>query len=75
MSNGNLAFDGKCAFAVSLGAGAKAPDADPKYTVTTNDTTYAFVGFVPKLLFRLIPGSAARADRAWATAKAGKPKA
>jgi len=75
MSNENLAFDGKCAFAVSLGAGAKAPDANPKYSVTKNDTTYAFVGLVPKLLFQIIPGSAARADRAWARAQAAKPKA
>lgn len=72
MGNDNLAFDGKCAFAVSLGAAAKAPDADPKYTVTRNGTTYAFVGIVPKVLFQLIPGSAARADRAWAKGSAAK---
>ena len=74
MSNDNLAFDGKCAFAVSVGGAAKAPDANPKYTVTVNGTTYGFLGVVPKVLFQIIPGSAARADRAWAKANAAKAR-
>lgn len=60
-----LAMDGKCAFAVSVGGAAKAPDANPKHTLTRNGTTYGFLGVVPKVLFQLIPGSAARADRLW----------
>jgi hypothetical protein len=59
-------MDGKCAFAVYVGGATKAPDAKPGYTITVNGTTYGFLGPVPKLLFRLIPGSAARADRLWA---------
>lgn len=62
----DLAMDGKCAFAVSVGGAARAPDADPNHTVTRNGVTYGFLGVVPKTLFRIIPGSAARADRLWA---------
>ena len=61
-----LAMDGRCAFAVSVGGAAKAPDARPRHTITRNGTTYGFLGPVPKLLFRIVPGSAARADRLWA---------
>lgn len=70
MTGKQMAFDGKCAFAVSVGAAAKAPDANPNYTVTANGTTYGFLGIVPKTLFQIIPGSAARADRAWVKAQA-----
>jgi hypothetical protein len=63
------AFDNKCAFAVSVGGAAKAPDANPKYFVEKNGTTYGFLGAVPKFLFQVIPGSAARADRLWAKAQ------
>lgn len=69
MSNDQMAFDGKCAFAVSVGGAAKAPEAKPKYTVTRNGVTYGFLGIVPKVLFQAIPGSAARADRLWAKAQ------
>ena len=68
MSNENLEFDGKCAFAMSVGGAKHAPDAKPRYTVTKNGKTYGFVGAVPKALFQLIPGSAERADAAWAKA-------
>jgi hypothetical protein len=61
-----LAMDGKCAFAVSVGGAGKAPDAKPAHHITVNGTTYGFLGPVPKLLFRVIPRSAARADRLWA---------
>ena len=70
MTEENLAFDGKCAFAVSIGgAGRGAPNANPKYSITRNGTTYGFFTIVPKVLFQLIPGSAARADRAWCRAQ------
>ncbi len=65
MNDEPLAFDGKCAFAVSVGGAQKAPAANPKYTVTKDGRTYGFVGAVPKVLFQLIPGSAARAEKAW----------
>lgn len=65
MSDLNMAFDGKCAFAVSVGGAKSAPDASIKYTVTKNGKTYGFLGAVPKTLFQIIPGSAERADRAW----------
>lgn len=64
-----LAFDGKCAFAVSVGGVANAPSASLKHTLTKRGTTYGFFGAVPKMLFRIVPGSAARADRAWAAAQ------
>lgn len=66
MKNDNIACDGRCAFAVSLGGVAKAPAANPKYTVEKNGKTYGFVGLIPKLIFQAIPGSAKRADKAWA---------
>lgn len=42
------------------------PGANPKYTVEKNGKTYGFVGLIPKLIFQAIPGSAERADKAWA---------
>ena len=59
-------FDGKCAFAVSVGATDKAPEAKPQHTLVCDGRTYGFLGPVPKLLFRLVPGSERRAHRAWA---------
>ena len=70
MTGDTMAFDGKCAFAVSVGGLSKAPAADPKYVVEQNGTTYGFLGIVPKTLFQIIPGSAARADAAWARVQA-----
>lgn len=69
MTDKTMAFGGKCAFAVSVGGHNKAPDANPKYFVEKRGTTYGFVGIVPKWLFQIIPGSAERADRAWAKAQ------
>ena len=69
MSNQPMEFDGKCAFAVMVAGPDKAPESKPKYTVEKNGKTYGFVGAVPKMLFQIIPGSATRADRKWATAK------
>ncbi|KGN30232.1 hypothetical protein N802_09485 [Knoellia sinensis KCTC 19936] len=58
-------FDGKCAFAISVGAVDSAPEHKPTHTLTRDGRTYGFLGPVPKLLFRIIPGSAARAHRRW----------
>lgn len=66
MSDSELQCGGKCAFAVSFGGAAKAPDAKPKYTLTIDGKTYGFFGAVPRALFKMIPGSAARADRKFA---------
>jgi len=62
-------FDGKCAFATSLGPPSKAPRGKPKHTLEVDGKTYVFFGAVPKLLFRLIPGSAERAEAHWAKAE------
>lgn len=68
MSTQTPEFDGKCAFAVSVGAVKSAPDHKPRWTTTRNGKTYGFLGPVPKLLFLAIPGSAARAHARWAPA-------
>ncbi|WP_116205280.1 hypothetical protein [Amycolatopsis circi] len=59
-------FDGKCAFALSLGPAGKAPAGKAQHALEVDGKTYYFVGAVPKLLFRLIPGSRERAERRWA---------
>jgi hypothetical protein len=70
MTEQNVAFDGKCAFALSAGAGPdKAPAGDPKHALEVDGTTYLFKAAVPKLLFKAIPGSAARAQRKWAASQ------
>ena len=61
-------FGGKCSFAMSLGGPARAPEGKPKYSLVKDGKTYYFMGAVPRLLFQLIPGSAARAQAHW-TAK------
>jgi YHS domain-containing protein len=64
MSETTPEFDGKCAFAVSMGS-AKAPDGKPAHSLVKNGHTYYFSAAVPKLLFRIIPGSEARARARW----------
>lgn len=59
-----IEFDGKCAFAVSVGAPHKAPDAKPEYTLVKDGKTYGFLSPVPKFLFRILPGSTKRAHAA-----------
>ena len=66
MSESAPEFGGKCAFAMSVGSAAKAPDGKPKYSLVKDGKTYFFFGAVPKLLFQAIPGSAARAQAHWA---------
>ena len=60
-------FDGKCAFATSLGGPDKAPQGNARYRVERNGKTYVFVGAVPKFLFQALPGMEARAQRKWDT--------
>ena len=63
-------FGGKCAFALSAGApAAKAPAGNPKHTLVVDGKTYVFKAAVPKLLFKLIPGSAERAQKKWAASQ------
>ncbi|MEE2524093.1 hypothetical protein V1639_15225 [Pseudarthrobacter sp. J75] len=64
-----LEFDGKCAFALSVGAVEKAPTSNPKYTVVRNGKTYGFLGALARVLFLVIPGSERRAQAAWANAQ------
>ncbi|MER6126510.1 hypothetical protein ABT173_28625 [Streptomyces sp. NPDC001795] len=61
-------FDGKCAFALSVGPAEKAPLGNPKHVLVKDGKTYVFAGAVPKWLFQIIPGSAARAHKHWASA-------
>lgn len=60
-----LAFEGRCAFAIASGAGRSAPMANPNQTLTKNGITYGFSGYMTKLLFELIPGTDKRAHKAW----------
>lgn len=62
-------FDGKCAFAVSVAGGERAPTGKSEHTVIRDGKTYVFVGAVPKLLVQLIPGSARRAQARWAAGR------
>ncbi|MBO9706163.1 MAG: hypothetical protein J7474_11735 [Arthrobacter sp.] len=71
MSESYLAFGGKCAFALSLGAGSTAPEGKPEFTLERDGKTYVFSGAVPRALFRWIPGSAVRARRSWVKARLG----
>lgn len=59
------AFGGRCAFALSAGPAERAPMGKPDCTLDVNGETYAFAGAVPRWLFRVIPGSAARAKAHW----------
>ncbi|WP_036509731.1 MULTISPECIES: hypothetical protein [Nocardia] len=65
-------FDGKCAFAVSVAGVERAPTGKSKYTVVEDGKTYVFSGAVPKLLFRLLPGSVRRAQARWAAGPTGE---
>lgn len=69
MTTDDLEFDGKCAFAVSVGGPSRAPAANPRFTLAKDGKTYGFSGAVPRALFRIIPGSAVRAQRAWVSAR------
>ena len=59
----SLAFDGKCAFAVSLGK--EAPVTTGKYTLTKDGTTYTFLNPIAKFLFKLSSKNIEKAHKAW----------
>ncbi|PSS44821.1 hypothetical protein C6401_06095 [Arthrobacter woluwensis] len=71
MSESYLAFGGKCAFALSLGAGSTAPEGKPEFALERDGKTYVFSGAVPRALFRVLPGSATRARKNWMKARRG----
>ena len=58
-------FGGHCAFATSLGGPDKAPMGKPKYTLERDGKTYVFFGAVPMMIFKAMPGLAARAQAKW----------
>jgi hypothetical protein len=62
MTEIQVAFDGSCAFATSLG---REGIGDPKTAFVQNGTTYYFQNGVAKLLFRLLPGTTDKAHAAW----------
>lgn len=63
-------FGGTCAFALSLGPADRAPRGKPGCTLERDGHTYVFAGAVPRFLFRVLPGSAERAERHWAARSA-----
>ncbi|MGX1929217.1 hypothetical protein [Flagellimonas sp. 2504JD4-2] len=63
MSANNFEYEGKCAFAMSLGK--EAPRTNGKYTLTKDGKTYTFLNPVAKFLFKMFPYSVQKADAAW----------
>ncbi|SNZ00567.1 hypothetical protein [Flagellimonas pacifica] len=63
MDNNTFEYDGKCAFALSLGK--EAPKTNGKHTITKGGKTYTFLNPVAKFLFKLFPNSIQKADTAW----------
>ena len=57
-----IEYEGHCAFAVSTG---KLDVKGGGHTLTANGKTYVFSNPVAKLLFRLLPGRAKKADANW----------
>lgn len=65
--NGNLAYDGQCAFALSTGkAGVEARE---DLALVQGDVTYRFSNPVAKILWRILPGRQAKADATFAATK------
>ena len=62
-TNGNRQYDGQCAFAVSTGKLGVV--ASPNHTIETDGRTYAFKNGAARLLWRVLPGRAAKADQVW----------
>lgn len=58
-------FEGRCAFALSIGRTSNTPRGKSDYRLTRNGNRYFFAGGLQKILFRLIPGSLTRAHRNW----------
>ena len=57
------AFDGQCAFAVSTGK--LGVIGSTRHRVEADGRTYLFKNGAARLLWRLLPGRAARADQVW----------
>ena len=64
MENNNIEYDGKCAFALSLGKNPP-PDTSGKYTMIKEGKTYSFLNPVAKFLFKVFPKSIEKADENW----------
>ncbi len=62
--SGQPGFDGQCAFAVSTGK--LGVDGSLRHRLDQDGRTYLFKNGAAKLLWRLLPGRAARADEVWA---------
>jgi hypothetical protein len=61
--NKTIEYDGKCAFALSLG---KTPsDTNKKYLLTKNGKTYAFLNPIARFLFKLSSKNIEKADKNW----------
>lgn len=61
-----LEYDGECAFALSTGKREVA--GSPKHTIVDGDKTYQFSNGVARVLWKVLPNRAAKADEVWAQA-------
>ncbi|MCG8577012.1 MAG: hypothetical protein MI810_19180 [Flavobacteriales bacterium] len=61
--NQTLEYDGKCAFALSLGK--TPPETNGKHTIIRDGKTYSFLNPVAKFLFKVLPNTANKAEQAW----------
>lgn len=57
-------YDGECAFALSLGRQA---DGKESQQITEGDRVYYFANPVAKLIWKVMPNRAAKADENWAS--------
>ena len=58
-------YEGECAFALSTGKRNVA--GSPNHKIVTGDKTYYFKNGAARILWKLLPGRAAKADAVWAT--------
>ncbi len=56
-------YDGECAFAISTGKRGVA--GSPKHTIIDGDRTYQFSNGVARLLWKVLPNRAAKADEVY----------
>ncbi len=61
---GEPSFDGQCAFAISTGK--LGVDGSQRHRLDDGGRTYLFKNGAAKLLWRLLPGRAAKAEEVWA---------
>lgn len=62
-NNRTIEYDGKCAFALSLGKNP--PKTSEKYLLKKDGKTYSFLNPIAKLLFKLSSKSIEKADKHW----------